>query len=260
MRADFATAMKAYRQAGFGAVELWLESVQPFLEKESVPVARRLMADEGLEPTSSCCEADLFFPRLREREKGMEPFKRKLHLSAELGARRFVMYSAFFGDVSPADYQAAIPRLREIGDLGKQFGIVVGIEFIRGAKFLGCLPTTAQLLRRANHPNLGVLFDTFHFYAGTSKLEDLNDLKRGEISFVHINDVPAVPRELLEDQHRLFLGEGVMPLEKILRALATSYQGPVSFEAFQYAAQDPYAVAKKAYEGLAVLLTKLEKS
>lgn len=255
-RADFRTAMEAYEKAGFRAVELWLESVEPFLVKESRAVARRVMADHGLEPVSSCCEEDLFFPRVREREKKLERFRRKLQLSADLGARRFVMYSAIFENVGPGDYQAALPGLGVIGDLARQFEIVVGVEFIRGAKFLGCLETTGELLRKANHPNLRVLVDTFHFYAGISKVEDFEKLRPGEISFVHIDDVPPLPRELLEDKHRVFIGEGVMPHEKILRALAKVYQGPLSFEVFQYDAQDPFEVAKKGFEGLSRLLAR----
>ncbi len=257
MKADFKTAMDAYGKAGFRAVELWLDSVQPFLEKESVAVARRVIADNGLEPVSSCCQGDLFFPRVADREKKLDAFRRKLDLSARLGAHRFVMYSAIFERVTPEDYAAAVPRLREIGELGRQFGIVVGIEFIRGAKFLGCLETTSKLLREVAHANLGILLDTFHFYAGTSKVSDIERLKRGEITFVHIDDVPAMPRELLEDKHRVYVGDGVIPLDQILRALAEVYQGPVSFEVFQYADQDPYAVAKKGFDGLSRLLVRL---
>ncbi len=256
-RADFSTAVDAYSKAGFRAVELWLDSVEPFLKRESPGTARHLMADHGIAPVSSCCEEDLFFPSVKDREKKIEGFKRKLHLTAELGARRFVMYSAIFEDVSLPDYEAALPRLREIGEIAQQFGIRVGIEFIKGAKFLGCLETTAALLRKVAHPNLGVLVDTFHFYAGTSKLEDFQNLRRDEISFVHIDDIPAMPREMLEDKHRVYLGEGVMPLAKILGALARVYHGPLSFEVFQYADQDPYRVARKSFEGLSRLLARM---
>lgn len=249
--------MDAYAKAGFRQVELWLDSVEPFLQKESGAVARRVMADHGLKPVSSCCQEDLFFPHLADRERKLEAFKRKLDLSAQLGAHRFVMYSAIFEGVGLNSHPSAVPGLREIGELGRQFEVLVGIEFIAGAKFLGCLETTANLLRRVGHPNLGVLLDTFHFYAGISKMEDIENLRRGEISFVHIDDVPAMPRELLEDRHRIYVGDGVIPHERILRALARVYQGPLSFEVFQYADQDPYAVARKGFEGLSRLLARL---
>jgi len=261
MKADFKTAMDAYSKAGFRQVELWLDSVSPFLAKNSVAVAKRVMADLGVDPRSACCECeDLFFRGVSDREKKRDAFKHKLDVSAQLGANRFVMCSGIFKDVSPGDYAAAVPMLHEIGELGKQFEIVVGIEFIRGAKFLGCVETTSKLLRQVGHPNLGVLVDTFHFYAGISKLEDIERLNPGEISWVHINDVPPKPRELLEDTDRVYVGDGVIPLLKILRTIAGVYQGPASFEVFQYVDQDPYAVAKKGHDGLARLLSRLEET
>jgi len=258
MKADFTTAMDAYSRAGFRVVELWLNSVHPFLAKESVAVARRVMADCGLAPRSACCDCEnLFFRGLPEREKKMEAFRAKLDLSARLGANRFVLCSGVSEEATPGDYEAAVPMLREIGELGRQFGIIIGVEFIRGARFLGCVETTANLLRKVGHPNLGVLVDTFHFYAGVSKLDDIAKLQPGEISWVHINDVPLKPRELLDDKDRVYVGEGVMPLGDILGALAKVYEGPVSFEVFQYVDQDPYAVAKRGFEGLSLVLARL---
>ncbi|HLY60961.1 MAG TPA: sugar phosphate isomerase/epimerase family protein [Terriglobia bacterium] len=258
MKADFKTAMDAYSKAGFRQVELWLDSVNPFLEKHSVAVARRAMADLGLSPRSACCECEnLFFRGVPDRDKKWEAFKRKLDVSAQLGANHFVMCSGISEKVHPDDYTAAVPMLHEVGELGKHFGIIIGIEFIRGARFLGCVETTANLLRQVGHPNLGVLVDTFHFYAGISKLGDIERLKPGEISWVHIDDVPPKPRELLEDTDRVYVGDGILPLEKILPVLARVYQGPVSFEVFQYTDQDPYTVARKAYQGLTQLLAKL---
>ncbi len=260
MHAEFRAAMEAYHRAGFRAVELWLDSVEPFLKKESVAVAKRVMSDLELSPAGACCEGDVFFPRLADRDKRFNSLKRKLDLSRELGARRFVLYSAISEDVKPSDYDAALPGLTKVGDLGRERDIVIGIEFIKGARFLGSVLTTVELLRRAAHPHLGVQFDTFHFYTGVSKLEDLEKVRPGEISFVHINDVPAKPREILEDTDRVYVGEGVMPLERILFALAPVYRGYLSFEVFQYAQQDPVVVANKSYAGLAALLGLLKNS
>ncbi len=258
MKADFKTAMDAYGKAGFRTVELWLDSVEPFLAKESVATARRVLRDHALEPRSACCECeDLIFRVTPERQKKLDAFKRKLDLSARLGAHRFVMCSGISAAVTPADYDPAVPRLREVGDLGRQFDIVIGLEFIARASFLGCVETTARLLRKVAHPNLGVLVDTFHFFAGVSKVGDIEALEPGEISWVHVDDVPAIPRELLEDKHRVYIGEGVMPLEKILRAIARVYQGPISFEVFQYVDQDPYEVARKGFDGLSRMLSRV---
>ena len=88
-------------------------------------------------------------------------------------------------------------------------------------------------------------------------MEDLENLRRGEISFVHINDVPAIPRERLQDMDRVYVGQGVIPHRTLLRSLARVYSGPLSFEVFQYASLDPYEVAREGFDGLSGLLSEL---
>jgi sugar phosphate isomerase/epimerase len=259
--ADFRAAMEAYHRAGFRVVEISLGSVQAYAKKESLAGARRLLSDLGLKPLCADGISDVIFPRSPGRRKRMDECQRLLELTAELGIHRFLMWSAVFEPVVASDYKASLPNLHELGDLGRQFDVVIGVEFIRGAKFLGCLETASNLLRRANHPNLGVLLDTFHFYAGISKLTDFAPLRPHEIVWVHIDDVPASPpRELLQDTDRVYVGEGVMPLATILAHAAGVYRGPVSLELFQYQRLDPAEVAGRGFRGLSSLVTQVNGS
>ena len=50
---------------------------------------------------------------------------------------------------------------------------------------------------------------------------------------MHFQDVPDMPRELLDQATRVIPGDGVTPLVKILRKLAEKgYAGPLSVELF----------------------------
>jgi 2-keto-myo-inositol isomerase len=66
---------------------------------------------------------------------------------------------------------------------------------------------------------------------------------------LHINDVEDVPKPDITDGHRLYPGEGVLPLQDILSAVrATGWDGVLSVELFreEYWRQDPLAVAREA--------------
>jgi hypothetical protein len=67
---------------------------------------------------------------------------------------------------------------------------------------LASLPTALRLHREAAHPNFGIIFDCYHFWAGPSRLEDMERIRPGEILHAHINDTPEMPRELLDLQSR----------------------------------------------------------
>jgi len=97
------------------------------------------------------------------------------------------------------------------------------------------------------HPML----DCYHFWSGLSKFEDLDLLKPGELAHVHYQDVPDMPRELLDNTTRLIPGDGVSPLVRILRKLAEkNYSGALSVELFlpEFTQGDPYEVATRIRE------------
>jgi 2-keto-myo-inositol isomerase len=147
---------------------------------------------------------------------------------------------------SADDYQRAVENLRQAGDVVKSFGIVAMPEFMRGSTFIGTLPTALRVTRAVAHPNVKPMLDCYHFWAGLSKFEDLETLHPGEIHHVHFQDVPDIPRELLDNTTREIPGDGVSPLVRILRALANKgYAGPLSVELFypRYQQADPYAMA-----------------
>ena len=76
----------------------------------------------------------------------------------------------------------------------------------------------------------------------------LSLLKPGEVRHVHFQDVPDMPRELLDMTTRVPPGDGVTPLVAILKKLAAKgYSGPLSVELFapKYTQADPFAVASE---------------
>src|SRR5207253_10854507 len=125
----------------------------------------------------------------------------------------------------------AVQNMREAGEIGKQFNMTVMAEFVRTSTFISTLPTLLKLTREAAHPNMHPMLDCYHFWSGNNKLEDLDLLKPGEIAHVHFQDVPDMPRELLDNTTRVIPGAGVTPPPTILRQLAqTGHAAPLSAE------------------------------
>jgi sugar phosphate isomerase/epimerase len=92
------------------------------------------------------------------------------------------------------------------------------------------------------------LLDCYHFWSGLNKLEDLDLIRPGEIGHVHFQDVPDMPRELLDNTTRFIPGDGISPLTTILRKLADKgYAGPLSVELFlpKFQQGDPFEVARE---------------
>lgn len=247
--AAFDAECSAYHDAGFRHVELWFPKLRG-LGLAPPAIAARLR-DAALTPVSACAAGNFLWrgaPGPVERRAELEAH---FELAESLGVPRFVIFDYVEATPKRDDHAVAAERLVSVAQLAAKYRVRIALEFIARSRLLGSLPTALQVTRQAAQRNVGVCLDTFHFYAGVSKLEDLAELRPGEVEHVHFHDVPrAVPRELLVDADRIPPGMGVIPLSKVVDALRRiGYAGALSVELFDPVVQksDPAVTARTCY-------------
>ncbi len=255
---DFRAAMEGYSRAGIRAVEVDLLKVREFADQTSPDEARRLLADLDLRPVSSSNQLflDESGPR---RAEAVENLKWKVELDEAIGCDRLVVPSAASQRHTEDDYSVVIDNLREAADIAEPHNVTLMVEFTRASTLIGNLRTALKVVREADHPNLRVMMDTFHFWSGASKFEDLELLRDGELHHLHFEDTPAEPPlEVFEQRHRAWPGEGIAPLRRIVEVLKRKgYRGPASLEMFdpEIRAMSPYDAALKARATIEPLIT-----
>lgn len=116
-----------------------------------------------------------------------------------------------------------------------------------------------RITKAVNHPNVGLIVDAFNLYLfdGWRDIDYLKNITPKEIFCYHIDDSDNLPLELLDHAHRLFPGNGVIPLQAISNQLKTiGYNGPCSLELFNpsYWQMDPRDVFKIGAEKTKVFL------
>jgi 2-keto-myo-inositol isomerase len=114
-----------------------------------------------------------------------------------------------------------------------------------------------EIVRATACPNLGLVIDSFHFYAGGSTIEMIEAVDPKLIYVFHINDAENLPREQLLDKHRLLPGLGILPLREMIAAFRRiGYDTVASVEIFrpEYWDRDPFALAREAREATKQLL------
>ena len=248
--AGYRKSAEGYARAGIKYVEVIPPHVTEFVKHEGMPAARRLLSDLGLTAVSSGGVRGLWEPS-PARAKAIEDLKPVANIAADLGVDRIVCPCGATEHYTRDDYKRGVDNARAAGEVGKQFGVTLMVEFMRSSTFIGTLPTSLKVTREAGHPNVMPMFDFYHFWSGLSKFDDLELIRAGEIHHVHFQDVPDIPRELLDNTTRGVPGEGISPLTRILKALASKgYSGPLSVELFDPAIQnaDPYVIAKRIRE------------
>jgi len=105
-----------------------------------------------------------------------------------------------------------------------------------------------QMKHAAAHASFKLLFDCYHFWSGQSKFEDLDRIEPGDVGHVHFQDVPDIPREMLDLSTRIIPGDGISPLNRILGKLQEKgYAGPLSVELFlpKFQQGNPFEIARE---------------
>jgi len=246
--AGYRRSLEGWSRAGIKNVELTNNLLDEFLKSDSLPAAKRVLTDLGLTPVSSACGVFGLWEPNPKRAAQLDAFKKRCEQFASLGLTKIYSPTPTTEKFTEEDYKRGVANMRENGDIAKQFGMVVMAEAVRTSTFIGTLPTMLKMMREAAHPNVAPLLDFYHFWSGLNKLEDLDQIRQGEIGHVHFQDVPDMPRELLDNTTRIIPGDGVAPLNRMLRTLADKgYSGPLSVELFlpRFQQGDPYEVARE---------------
>ena len=246
--AGYRKSLEGWAKAGIKHVEPASGLLDDFLKNDSLASAKRILTDHGLKVVSGAVGTTGLWEPNPKFAENLEAFKKRCEQFAELGAPLVYSPCATAAKFTPDDYARSPENIRRVAEVAQQFHLKVAAEFVRSSTFLASLPTALRLHRAASHPNFGILFDCYHFWSGPSKMEDLELIRPGEIIHAHLNDTPEMPRELLDLQSRVVPGDGVAPLDRILRKLVQQgYAGPISVELFlpKYQQADPFELAKE---------------
>jgi len=156
--------------------------------------------------------------------------------------------------------ERAAASAAEYGDGAAPFGVKIALEPIGGLRFMGGPKDALAIAAKSGRPNVGIMMDTFHYFKSNIPLEEIRAIPVEKLLIVHINDSPDLPRGELNDSHRVYCGEGAIPLVEELRALKRmGYGGFLSVEIFNrdYWADTHENIVRKSKETLDRVLAQV---
>ncbi|MCU0229078.1 MAG: sugar phosphate isomerase/epimerase [Bryobacterales bacterium] len=205
---------------------------------EGVEATRDLLASRSLRAAVAGCPVNF-----REDEAKFQDTLRALpdaaRFCAAIGCPRMVTWVLSSYDQPKTEMWTLLTRrfgaiAKVLADHGMRFGLeYLGPLHIRTAKPHMFAYTMAEFLTLAADcgPNVGILFDTWHWHHAGDTLDDIRKAGKSLIVHVHANDAPKLPPAEIRDSERLFCGEGVIPLRDVFRTLREiGYQDAVSPE------------------------------
>jgi 2-keto-myo-inositol isomerase len=252
LKADLATDIAVAGRAGFEFVEIWAAKLMGYLERGGLPALKRDLRRAGLRAATLNSVEHVTFNDPSGHVRMLEDFQRFCRVAQAVGAETVIVVPSPRpkGVSLAAIERESIRVLRELSAIARPYGVRLAYEFLGFADCtVNTLAQCAAIVEKVARPNVGLVLDTFHFFAGGSRIASIREANPEKIFIVHINDVERAPRRKMHDALRLYPGKGILPLAGILRALkAIGYAGGFSVEIFrpQYWNRPPLQVAREA--------------
>ncbi|MBM80832.1 MAG: xylose isomerase [Planctomycetaceae bacterium] len=236
-------------KAGYDGVEPWMRKIDAYVDGGgSLKDLGKRIKDHGMTVDSAIGFAQWIVDDDAKRAAGLETAKRDMDRLAQIGGTRIAAPPTGATRQTDLDLFKAAERYRALLELGKKMGVTPQVEVWGFSKSLSRLGETVFVAVESGHPDACILPDVYHIFKGGSDFAGLELLSGQSIQCFHINDYPAnPPRAEMNDSHRVYPGDGVAPLNKVLRTLRDNgCQCALSLELFNrdYWKQDALEVAK----------------
>ena len=233
MSGSLGDKLAAAAEAGYDGVEIFENDLTYF--DGSPEDVRALAASLGLEIVALQPFRD--FEGLPEplRARAFDRARRKFELMDRLGTQLLLVCSSVSPDAID-DMARVAADLHELGELAQAHGITVGFEALCWGRHINDYRQAWEAVRRADHPHVGLILDTFHALARKCPIDAIADIPAERIVLVQTADapgdrdgppVPQPPLPLLPRPGRP-AGGG----DDARSSPSIGYDGPISHEIF----------------------------
>ncbi len=252
MHADLVTDIKAAHAAGYDLIELWKSKLLDYLDNNSTADLKRTLEEASLKPWSINSIEHITFRTPEDYSRIKDECEKLCRIAGELDCPYIVVVPGKLpaGASKQEIIDESVKVLNELGDIAHHHGIGLAFEFLGQVDCsVQTLDLAKEIIEVIDRPNIGVVIDTFHFYAGNSTFEAIDSLDPDKLFIFHINDAEDLPKEQLTDAQRLYPGTGILPIKAMKERFdKIGYNRMVSIEIFrpEYWQQDPFEVARKA--------------
>ena len=254
MHADLETDIKAASAAGFDLIEIWAAKLREFLKTKTTADLKKLLNENNLEPYSINSIEHITFRTAEDYADIKAETEELSRIAEEIGCPYIVVVPGKLpaGATKEEITDESVRVLNELGNIAEKYNVSLAFEFLGQTDCsVQTLDFCNEIVEKVNRANIGNVLDTFHFYAGNSTFEAIENLKPEKLFIFHINDAENLSKAELTDAHRLYPGEGILPIKEIKECFdKIGYDRMVSIEIFrpEYWNENPFEVARKAKE------------
>lgn len=253
--------LRAIADARFRGVEIFENDLLSF--NGSPRAVRQMIADLGLATVTFQPFRDFEGMPEPKREHVFSRAERKFDLMQELGCDLLMVCSNVSPD-SLGGIDRAVADFHELGERAAKRNLRVAFEALAWGRHINDYRDSWEVVRRANHPCVGLVLDSFHILARGTDLSAIRSVPKDKIFLVQMADAPKLEMDYLSwsRHYRCFPGQGDLPVDAFMDALQTTgFDGVLSLEIFndRFRAGSARSVAIDGQRSLMHMLDQLRR-
>lgn len=236
-------------QAGYDAIELWINDVEQYVEAGNpLDDVVHALDDQQLLRPSMISLRDWCVADDAAWQAAVDSARRRLEMATRLGVVRIVAGPP--RDAVP--HELAVDRYGRLLEVSVDYGVPASLEFLGFVAGINRLEVAWRICAGTGNPQATITPDAWHMFRGASDFAALDAIPADHLSCFHWNDAPAEPPRVEQsDADRVHPGDGVLDLKSLADQLrAKSWRGVLSLELFNrgYWEQNPLQVAEVGLE------------
>ena len=247
-------------EAGYDAIEPWdSDLVQYEEEGGDLKELAKKITDHGLFVPSMIGLWGCLPDSEDAFKESLAATRNRLRMASEIGSE----FAQAIPNSVGANYDgrfvaSCYRRLLEIGI--NDYNVKPALVFVEMFP-LKTLGQAVAIALDSDHPEARIIPDVFHMYISKGGFEGLKQLNGDMFAIFQFNDAPkGMALEEMKDKDRVYPGDGILPLPKILKDLKkTGFNRCISLELYNpsYYERDPLQVAR---EGLSKTLSIIDEA
>jgi 2-keto-myo-inositol isomerase len=170
MRVDLATDLRAAEIAGFDYLEIWAAKLRDYLKDNSPAELKNLFATHHLHPLSINSIEHITFRDAEAYESIKQQCLELSQIASEIGCPYVVVVPGRIPAGSVTRFEVieeSVRVLNQLCDIAEKFGVSLAFEFLGQTDCsVQTLDLAHEIVRTVDRRNLGLVVDSFHFYAG----------------------------------------------------------------------------------------------
>lgn len=241
---------------GYDYIEIRLDMLKDYLQKNKIVDLQAFFRSSNLKPYAFNSYENINFCNSKQWHELLDLFAFGCELSQAIGNKYLIMVPTMGDDMwekSRKDiFEDSVEVLNKLADIAKPYHVKLAFEPIGDKRWcVRSLEQAAEIVQAIDREEVGYALDSFNLYLW-NKLENIDAIDNVPLEklFVyHIDDCEDLPLGVVDHCHRLYPGDGVIPLDAITQKLHNKgYREICSVELFrpEYWELDPEEVIKTA--------------